>query len=62
MKYGIRVCTEDNPKGAVLVTPITEDRVLFDTYEQAYSHAMKLREKSSIGVYYKIERVDGGER
>lgn len=61
IKYGIRVCTERNPNGAILVEPITEERTLFSTYEKAYAHAVKLREKSSIGVYFKIEEVDYGE-
>jgi hypothetical protein len=54
IKYAIKACTEDNPKGHYLVNPVTGDKALFNTKDEAGSRATKARENSSLGVYFKI--------
>jgi hypothetical protein len=57
MKYGIKVCTEENPKGNELLKLSksgSKEILLFDTKDAAARHAMKFREGSSLGIYFKI--------
>jgi hypothetical protein len=54
IKYGIVVCTEDNPKGSAMLRAGTKEQLLFDTKDAAAMHAIKVRENSSLGVYFKV--------
>lgn len=54
IKYGVKVCTEDNRKGSPLVRAGSEERILFDTKDAAAMYAKKIREGSSLGVYFKV--------
>lgn len=57
MKYGIRVCTEQEPKGKALSDPFGKVRMTFNTKEEAIMCAEEVRKGASIGIYFKVDEI-----
>lgn len=55
--YRVKVFAELDPNGKYALKYDSDEPMEFNTYEGAYLFAKKLRDGSSLGVWFRIEKL-----